>query len=147
MRRDVKITVKPAIRLLPKCGAELAGIYGVTRGLPRAAAGGRRGPQPGCGRRALGTDPRRRTSRGALGRRARGAGASSGRGSVLTQRGPDVGSRLFTEKGPSLPHLPVMLRPTQQKPCRLLLGARHGVPPFPAASSARGDARRATFHF
>ena len=79
--------------------------------------------------------------------RARGAGASSRLESVLTQWGPDVGNWLLPEKGPGLPQAPMMVRPPRQKPLRPLPGALRGVPPSPPASSARGDARRATFHF
>lgn len=46
----------------------------------------------------------------------RGAGISSLRGFLLTERGPDVGNRLLPEKPPpqwlSLPHLPMTVWPT-----------------------------------
>ncbi|XDB51169.1 hypothetical protein AB1E18_004733 [Capra hircus] len=119
-----------------------AGRSGVTRGLRKLLPGVAGAPSLGVDAGHQGPPPGPRCPG-----RARGAGASSRLESVLTQWGPDVGKRLLPEKGPCLPQAPMMVRPPRQKPLRPLPGALRGVPPSPAASSARGDARPATFHF
>ncbi|XP_040094310.1 WAS/WASL-interacting protein family member 3-like [Oryx dammah] len=134
--------VSHARTLLPERGADLAGRSGVTRGLRKLRPGVAGAPRLGVDAGHQGPPPEPRCPG-----RARGAGASSRLESVLTQWGPDVGKRLLPEKGPGLPQAPRMVRPPRQKPLRPRSGALRGVPPSPAASSARGDARRATFHF